>query len=197
MQPHQLLEELRKILNETLPKSIRLRIDDAPDARTIVADPTQLHQVLMNLCINARDAMPDGGELTVAVANVELDEHDATTNGKVRPGPYVVFSVTDNGTGMTPEIRERIFDPFTTKEIGKNRPRPLHRPGNCQKPRRFHQSRQQTRSRLLLQSLSAGPDRRPTRRGKAAQETAILRGNNELIMVVDDEAPVRNIAKRP
>ena len=59
-QPRQLLEELRKILNETLPKSIRLRMDDAPDARMVVADPTQLHQVLMNLCINARDAMPGG-----------------------------------------------------------------------------------------------------------------------------------------
>ena len=198
MQPRQLLEELRKILNETLPKSIRLRIDDAPDARMIVADPTQLHQVLMNLCINARDAMPSGGELTVAVANVEVDEHDATTNGKVRPGPYVVFSVTDNGTGMTPEIRERIFDPFfTTKETGKGTglglstalgivkshggfinldTKPNH--GSC-----FHV--------YLPAQVAAQPgaDNRPT-------ATAILRGNNELIMVVDDEAPVRNIAKQ-
>ncbi|MGA2853710.1 MAG: PAS domain S-box protein [Verrucomicrobiota bacterium] len=200
MQPRQLLDELRKILTETLPKSIHLRINDAPDARMIVADPTQLHQVLMNLCINARDAMPNGGELTIAVANAEVDEHDATINGKVRPGSYVVFSVTDNGTGMTPEIRERIFDPFfTTKEIGKGTGLGLStalgivkshggfinldskpNQGSCFKV-------------YLPVYLPAQTDAQPGA-DKRRNDTAILRGNNELIMVVDDEAPVRNIA---
>ena len=85
--PRQLLEELGKILNETLPKSIHLRLHDAPDARTIAGNATQLHQVLMNLCLNARDAMPKGGELTIAVANAELNERDAATTARSSPAP--------------------------------------------------------------------------------------------------------------
>ncbi len=197
-QPRQLLEELRKILNETLPKSIRLRMDDAPDARMVVADPTQLHQVLMNLCINARDAMPGGGELTVAVANVDVDEHDATTNGKVRPGPYVVFSVTDNGTGMTPEIRERIFDPFfTTKETGKGTGLGLSTAMGIVKSHGgfINLDTKPNHGSCFKVYLPAQTGAQPGA-DKQHIETAILRGNNELIMVVDDEAPVRNIAKQ-
>ena len=198
MQPRQLLEELRKILNEILPKSIRLRMDDAPNAWMIVADPTQLHQVLMNLCINARDAMPGGGELTVAVANVEVDEHDATTNGKVRPGPYVVFSVTDNGIGMAPEIRERIFDPFfTTKETGKGTGLGLSTALGIVKSHGgfINLDSKPNQGSCFKVYLPAQTDAQP---GVDEQHhaTAILRGNNELIMVVDDEAPVRNIAKQ-
>jgi PAS domain S-box-containing protein len=198
MQPRQLLEELRKILNETLPKSIRLRIDDAPDARMIVADPTQLHQVLMNLCINARDAMPNGGELTVAVANVEVDEHDATINGKVRPGPYVVFNVTDNGTGMTPEIRERIFDPFfTTKETGKGTGLGLSTALGIVKSHGgfINLDSKPNQGSCFKVYLPAQAAAQPGA-DKQRNDTAILRGNNELIMVVDDEAPVRNITKQ-
>jgi len=193
-----LLEELRKILNETLPKSIRLRIDDAPDARMVVADPTQLHQVLMNLCINARDAMPNSGKLTVTVANVEVDEHDAETNGKVRPGPYVVFSVTDNGTGMTPEIRERIFDPFfTTKETGKGTGLGLSTALGIVKSHGgfINLDSKPNQGSCFKVYLPAQAGAQPGADNQR-NETAILRGNNELIMVVDDEAPVRNIAKQ-
>jgi len=198
MQPQHLLEELRKILNETLPKSIRLRINDAPDARTIVADATQLHQVLMNLCINARDAMPNGGELTVAVANVELDEHDATTNGKVSPGPYVVFSVTDTGSGMTPEICERIFDPFfTTKEIGKGTGLGLSTALGIVKSHGgfINLDSKPGQGSCFKVYLPAQTTVQPGAE-KQPKNNAILRGNNELIMVVDDEAPVRNIARQ-
>jgi PAS domain S-box-containing protein len=195
VQPRQLLEELGKILNETLPKSIHLRINAAPDAQTVAGNATQLHQVLMNLCINARDAMPNGGELTVAAANVELKERDAATNGKVRPGAYVAFSVTDNGTGMASEIRDRIFDPFfTTKDIGKGtglglsvalgiveshggfinvQSGPKH--GSCFK--------------VYLPAQSTDAPAIETQ----VENSGILHGNNELILVVDDEVLVRNI----
>jgi CheY-like chemotaxis protein len=196
--PGQVLEELRKILHETLPKSISLQIKTAPDVRTVNADATQLHQVLMNLCLNARDAMPQGGELTVAVASLELDKSHAAPDGKAKPGSYVVFSVTDTGTGMTPEIRERIFDPFfTTKLVGKGTGLGLSTALGIVKS---HGGFIQVQSRpdhgscfkvfLPAQAITLQPAA-----GKQ-HDHRIVRGNHELILVVDDEAPIRNIAEQ-
>ena len=195
-QPRQLLEDLQKLLNEILHKSITLRINCAPDARTIDVNATHLHQVLMNLCINARDAMANGGELTISAANAELDEHDAAANGNVKPGAYVVFSVTDNGIGITPEIRDRIFDPFfTTKEVGKGTGLGLSIALGIVKSHGGFINVQSSPNHGSCFKVYP-PAQTAARPAEEIQgkDIGTFRGNNELILVVDDEAPVRNIA---
>ena len=90
------------------------------DLWTITGNPTQLHQVLLNFCVNARDAMPKGGKLSLHMENAMVDETYAAMNLEARPGPYVVISVVDTGVGIPREIQDKIFDPFfTTKDPGK------------------------------------------------------------------------------
>lgn len=120
VQVKHIIKDLVKVLSETLPKSIAVKYEIEPDLAVISADPTQIHQVLMNLSINARDAMLTGGILEIKASNVNLDENYARMFIEAKPGRYVLISVKDTGTGMPSEIQQRIFDPFfTTKEIGK------------------------------------------------------------------------------
>ncbi len=115
-----IVKDLVEVLQETLSKSIAVSFDVEPELALISADPTQMHQVLMNLCVNARDAMPTGGTLTITAKNTRLDENYALMNLDAEAGNYIVVTVADTGTGMPPEISKRIFDPFfTTKEIGE------------------------------------------------------------------------------
>jgi PAS domain S-box-containing protein len=120
LRPRDVLQEIEQLINETFPKSIRCSITCAEETWNVEGDPTQLHQVLLNLSVNARDAMPDGGELSIAVGNALVDEQFASMHQDAVPGPHVVFEVRDTGVGIPPEVRDRIFDPFfTTKEVGK------------------------------------------------------------------------------
>ncbi|MEO5858590.1 MAG: PAS domain S-box protein [Pyrinomonadaceae bacterium] len=115
-----IIKDLIAVLSETLPKSIQIKYDLAPDLSVISADPTQIHQVLMNTCLNARDAMRIGGTLTITTENVEIDDNYARMNPSAKPGPYILVKIEDTGVGMNADLRERIFDPFfTTKELGK------------------------------------------------------------------------------
>jgi len=120
VQVKHIIKDLVKVLKQTLPKSITVKSELEPDLWIVKADPTQIHQVLMNLSINARDAMPMGGVLTIAAENVTLDETYARVHLDAKPGEYLMISVSDTGAGIPQDIQERIFDPFfTTKEIGK------------------------------------------------------------------------------
>ncbi|WP_310481702.1 ATP-binding protein, partial [Chamaesiphon sp. VAR_48_metabat_403] len=120
LQPHHLLVDIQKIVQQTLPKSIEIDTDIAADLWTVVGDMTQLHQVLMNLCVNARDAMPQGGTLSIQATNRSIDETFARNHLDATVGNYVLITVADTGTGIQPQLLHRIFDPFfTTKEVGK------------------------------------------------------------------------------
>jgi two-component system cell cycle sensor histidine kinase/response regulator CckA len=117
---NELISELEKMLNRLIGEDVLLRTKLAPDAGRVKADRGQIEQVVMNLVINARDAMPSGGELTVETQNVVLTEDFARQHFGVSPGAYVMLAVSDTGVGMSAETKARIFEPFfTTKEAGK------------------------------------------------------------------------------
>ncbi|MCU0523740.1 MAG: PAS domain S-box protein [Elainella sp. Prado103] len=115
------LLEIRKIIRQTFPKSIELQYDvSSQELWMVSADATQLHQVFMNLCVNARDAMPKGGMLTLSAQNLRIDESSASLFPDAHAGAYLMVAVTDTGCGIPPEYLDQIFDPFfTTKEIGQ------------------------------------------------------------------------------
>ncbi len=116
---NELIVNLNKMLQRLIGEDIKLVTQDGSDLAPIKADPGQIEQVLLNLAVNARDAMPEGGTLTIRTANVTLDE-DYATRHLITPGDYVMISVTDTGVGMTDEVKRHIFEPFfTTKEQGK------------------------------------------------------------------------------
>ena len=118
--PGELLKEAVNIVTQTFPKDITLSHEIADGLWPIIGDKTQIHQVLLNLSINARDAMPKGGQLRLSAKNINVDDKYPVLHAPGRPGPYVIFEVADSGCGIAPGDIERIFDPFfTTKEFGK------------------------------------------------------------------------------
>ncbi|MFN6454956.1 MAG: PAS domain S-box protein [Nostoc sp. EfeVER01] len=115
-----LMAEIEQIIAQTFPKSISCQIDIPKNLWYARGDITQLHQVLINLVINARDAMPNGGILRIAAENLVIGEHSAQINIDAKVGSYIAIVVTDTGMGMSSEVQQRIFEPFfTTKEVGK------------------------------------------------------------------------------
>ncbi|MFB6231257.1 MAG: response regulator [Salinibacter sp.] len=119
VQPEMIVEEIEEMTEETFPESIDVQTSIADDLHPIVGDATQIQQVLMNLCVNARDAMPDGGTLSIEARNVEFTESDARRNIDAEPGSYVCLEVQDTGTGMPDDVVDKIFEPFfSTKEEG-------------------------------------------------------------------------------
>jgi len=120
VQPRHLLKEIETIIKDTFPKNIRLELFFPKETWTIQGDPNQLQQILLNLCVNARDAMPNGGRLAVILENRVIDEEYAAKQIQARPGKYVTITVSDSGTGVPDALIDKIFEPFfTTKELGK------------------------------------------------------------------------------
>ena len=186
-----LVREMRGIASETFPRNITLRSIVAPGLQPVLGDATQIHQVLLNLCVNARDAMPDGGTLTLCCENTLVDEELARVNPPAKPGRYIMIRVTDTGQGMPPEIVERIFDPFfTTKEVGKGTGLGLSTVLGIV---RSHGGFLTVESELCHGStfrayLPAAPAEQPV--PSVVTATRAPRGQNELILIVDDEPSI-------
>jgi len=191
-----IIKDLVNVLAETLPRSIEIRFNIDPELWVITADANQIHQVLMNTCINARDAMPDGGSINIKAENVVIDENYSRMNPSSKPGPYVMVVVDDTGTGMKSEVLDRIFDPFfSTKEVGKGTGLGLSTTLMIVK----------SHDGFLNVYSEVGKGTRftiyfPVAPGEAGEisssgETTLPAGNGELILVVDDEAMIREIAR--
>ncbi len=120
LQPRHLIREIAKIVSETFPKTIQLKTQLPENLWTTMGDATQLHQVLVNLAVNGRDAMPDGGTLSIIAENTVIEPSQTDNPASAKPGFYVVIKVSDTGTGIPRDVLDKIFEPFfTTKEMGK------------------------------------------------------------------------------
>jgi len=194
--PGQLIREIVKIVMETFPKNITIDFQVPRDLWSVNGDPTQLHQVLLNLAVNARDAMPRGGTLEFAAANVELDATVAVRHADARPGPHVRITVVDTGEGIPPEIEEKVFDPFfTTKAVGKGTGLGLSTVLTVVKGHGgFLELKSEvgrgTRFDIFLPALPAEKVQ-----ADASPPEELPRGQNELVLVVDDEENIRALLR--
>jgi len=192
-----LMSDMDKIIRETFPRNIKLVVDAPNDLWPVMGDATQIHQALMNLCVNARDAMPNSGVLTLAAKNLTLDETFATAMPEAKPGTYICVSVTDTGTGILPEHLDRIFDPFfTTKEIGKGTGLGL---ATVLGIVRGHGGFVRVNSKVdhgttFELYLPASPKEKTVEKTDTEALPPAMHG--ELILIVDDEAAVRGVIQR-
>ena len=198
VQPQHVLKDIGTILKDTFPKNIRFHFSIADDVCSIVGDPTQVHQVLLNLCVNARDAMPNGGDLTINVENCVLDEQYTAMNLQGKPGHYVNISVTDSGTGMTPETLDKIFEPFfTTKSVDKGTGLGLSTVMAIVKSHDglinvYSEPGRGTTFKIYLPAMLLSDEARR----EHMQETSLPRGNDETILLIEDEASILTITSQ-
>jgi len=191
VQLRHLMKEMEHLVRETFPREIAIECRVPADLWTVLADATQMHQVFMNLCVNARDAMPNGGRLRMSAENLELDEDTSALNADARPGPYVTVAVSDTGIGIPRENLQLIFDPFfTTKGLGKGTGLGLSTVLGIVKSHGgfvtvYSELGHGTTFKICLPATgsteSPGPD---------VSTAPIPLGNQELILVVDDEVPI-------
>lgn len=197
LQPAHLINDMAKIAEETFPKTITVRTGFSQSLWPIEGDPTQLHQVLLNLSVNARDAMPNGGTLTLLAENFPVDEHYASMTPGAKAGPHVLFEVIDMGMGISREVIEKIFDPFfTTKEIGHGTGLGLSTVIGIVKNHGGFVS--------VYSEIGRGTTFKvylPARMGaletpEESEATALPPpANGELLLIVDDEKPILQVAR--
>lgn len=196
IKPNHLVDEMVDIARKTFPKSIDIDSKYSDDLWSIQGDPTQLHQVLLNLSVNGRDAMPNGGSLLFAAENYHVDENYAAMTPEAIVGPYVMFRVSDNGVGMPRSTIEKIFDPFfTTKEIGKGTGLGLSTAVGIIKSHGgfisvYSEVGKGTTFKVFLPAKVAD-------QSSPAQtvETETLKGGGELVLVVDDEPNIVQVTQ--
>jgi signal transduction histidine kinase/ActR/RegA family two-component response regulator len=190
-----LVRDMSELLRRSLGETIALESRLADDLWRTFADASQLVSAIINLCVNSRDAMPDGGTLMVETSNAEFDEPDGGPHGDARAGPYVCVAVTDTGTGMTPEVAARAFDPFyTTKPTGQGTGLGLSQVYGFVKQSGGHitiysEPGRGTTMRIYLPRFF-GPDELPTTEVKLPLSHDL---HKEVILVVEDEDRVRTM----
>jgi len=195
LQPLHLIKEIVKILKDTLPKSIEVEFEASEDLSVVAGDATQLHQVLMNFCVNARDAMAGGGKLSIKVGNVQIDYNYARMNLEAKPGRFVAITIADSGVGIPPNIINRIFEPFfTTKEHGKGTGLGLSTALGIVKGHGgfinvYSEPGKGTQFKIYL------PAAETPFIVHADSSISLPVGHGELILVVDDEIAIREITK--
>jgi len=196
LQPKHLIKEIVKIMRETLPKSIEIVPFVPDDLSVISADATQVHQVLMNLCVNSRDAMPNGGSITIRAENVFVDENYARMHIEAKPGRFVVITVADTGTGMPPEVQSRIFEPFfTTKGMTQGTGLGLSTALTIVKSHGgfvnvYSEVGKGTQFAIYFPAFDTDQQA-----ATVVTETNLPLGHGELILVVDDEEGIREITR--
>lgn len=195
IQIRHILKEMENIINETFPKSIQFRNMVTKDAWDINGDMTQIHQVLMNLCVNARDAMPHGGILSIAAENITLDEAYIRMNPEATAGAHLVLKISDTGTGIPAEIQDKVFEPFySTKPVGAGTGLGL---STVQTIVRNHKGfiKLYSEPGRGTQFSIYFPASTYTFSDAEKQMEALPHGQGQMLLLVDDEVSVRKITK--
>ncbi|MBN3878219.1 MULTISPECIES: hybrid sensor histidine kinase/response regulator [unclassified Nostoc] len=192
LQLKHIIVEIAKILKETFPKSIEISTNLPQNLWMVSGDSTQLHQVLMNLCVNARDAMSNGGTLSISAENMLIDANYARMNLEAKEGPYIVITVSDTGVGIPKEMLDRIFEPFfTTKDVGQGTGLGLSTVLGIVKSHGgfvnvYSEPESVTSFKVYLPAVGGIETRSP-------ENLPPKTGHGELILVVDDEAAIQEI----
>jgi PAS domain S-box-containing protein len=200
--PEQLVDDVQELLRRSLGETVELRVNHAEELSRVAIDAGQFEAALLNLCINARDAMPEGGRLTIETANVELDEAYAEQHPDVKAGPYVLVAVSDSGQGMPPEVAARAFDPFfTTKEKGRGTGLGLSMVYGFTKQSGGHVAIYSevgvgTVVKLYLPAIDPAVAGAPQAGRPAAPAAGTLRGRGQTVLLVEDDRLVRAHASR-